>query len=649
MNIQVTFKNKLLVISVVLIGVGWLGLSRSALISAAPQAVQIAVLSPSGSATDVVGEGDDYFTQVLGQPRSMDHQDDLMFQSFGVTNIAMANGIWSGTGAPWSADPRVSISGVWPVYPGFTQGEGAQLGNYGWNHPVKTSQYQQLSFRVSAPVTTTSWSSIHLGYSVISHTYETGNYFELYRKSGWDVYNLNLSDIVTSTWNWDAQPQVYGLAYLFGIPGNFKIDWMRLTNAATSPIVTVTYMVTGTTLGDTVDLNCYISTTVTDDNYCGPITTSLPVNVDGTYTYFWHTAYLAPGSYYVQAIVKHSNSTASDVSQGPLTIKPSPIIHFDAPSMTSGPDYATVELGNPWDMNDSSDIKAAAWVNDLQAPCPCFSNGELYATTVDHSNPKQQTSDPYVYLRVDRLNHPIDTSKYKYLTYRYKIDGPKLSNSADRWASDYPGQNPPYYPAAWLVRLIFFATDPPDVSNGMNQTNDIIVFDGWNTYQMDLSKGLQQGYWETDPGQQTSNTYWTGSKYYMRFDFLEGYEPWTFHLDDVKLTGNDQANTSFAVQWKPIESGTPTQVDFYANSNPAQCGSGTPFSSWSAGGQPPPPLLRYTIYLPTILSNYPSANVYRQLWDTSQVAAGSYFVCAIASDGYNTSRWVSETPVDVQH
>ena len=636
-------------ISIVL-SICWLGLSQSVPTLAAPQAVQITVLSPSGSAADVVGEGDDYFTQVLGQPRSMDHQDDLMFQSFGVTNIAMANGIWSATATPWSSDPRVSVSEVWPVYPGFTQGGGAQLGNYGWNHPIKTSQYQQFSFRIKVPVTSSVPSLLHLGYSIISHTYETGNYFTAYRKIGWDVYNLNFNSIMPG---WNSHPQVYGLAYLFGIPGNFKFDWMRLTNPATSPVVTITYLVTGIGSGDTVDLDCYMTPLINDDNYCGPIATGLPVNSDGIRSYAWRTAYLAPGSYYVRATVRHGNITASDLSNGPLTIKPAPIIHFDAPSMTSGPDYATVEMGNPWDMNDSSDIKAGSrWMHDLQSPCPCFSNGELTATTADRTNPKKPYSDPFVYLHLDQ-DYPLNASKYKYLTYRYKIDGPKWSNSVDKWESEFFGQNPPFWPAAWLVRLIFFTTDKdqggPDLDY-MNQTNDIIVFDDWNTYQMDLSKGLQKGYWETDPGQQGGNAYWTGLKYFIRFDFLEGYQPWTFHLDDVKLTGNDQANTSFTVQWKPLESGAPTQVDFYANTNPAQCGySGSPISRWPASGQTAPPPLGYTVYLPAIFSNYPSSSDYRQVWNTAQVASGSYFVCAIARDGYNTSRWVSETPVDVQH
>jgi hypothetical protein len=648
MNIQIAFKNKLFVISVEL-SLCWLGLSRSVPTLAAPQTVQITVLSPSGQASDVVGEGDDYFTQVLGQPRSMDHQDDLMFQSFGVTNIAMANGIWSGTGAPWSEDSNVSVSEVWPVYPGFTQGLGAQLGNYGWNHPIETSQYQQFSFRVSSPMTLSALSLMHIGYSAISHTTETASYFREYRKIGWDVYNLNLSNIITLSWN--SHPQVYGLAYLFGTPGNFKFDWMRLTNPATSPVATITYIVTGTVAGDTVDLNCYMTTAIDDDNYCGPITTNLPINFDGLHSYSWRTAYLAPGSYYVQAIVKHGGVAASsDLSQGPLTIKSAPIIHFDAPSMTSGPDYATVEMGNSWDMTDSSDIKSPSWtIKDLQLPCPCFSNGELYATTVDHTNPKKPNSDPFVYLHLDR-SRPVDTSKYKYLTYRYKIDGPKLSNSADRWEPEFIGQDPPFFPAAWLVRVVFFAADPPDVNANMNQTNDIIVFDDWNTYQMDLSKGLQRGYWEPDPGTQSSNTYWTGLKYYIRFDFLEGYMPWTVHLDDVKLTGNDQANTSFSVRWKLLESGAPTRVDFYANTNPAQCGySGSPFSTWSAGSQAPPPRLAYAVYLPLIVSNYPLAGPLGQFWDTSHVANGAYFVCAIARDGYNTNRWVSETPVDIQH
>ncbi|HJW29674.1 MAG TPA: hypothetical protein VJ508_10610, partial [Saprospiraceae bacterium] len=506
------------VISALLLAFGALTLSQVLVAQADPQAYQVTVLSPGNRSANVIGEGDDYFTQVMGQPHTMDHPDDLMWPEFGVSNISQSNGLWSGTADPWSANPSYSIARIWPVYPGFTARQAAQPGKNGWNYPIQTSKYRQLSFRLKAPPST---AQFHLSFSVISNTQEDGQQQYYPYATGWQVYKVDMN----AKGDWLTHPKVYGLDFGFSLPGTFQFDWVRLTDPSTSPVFTVTYIVTGTQAGDAVDLNCYTSKTLSNDSFCGIIAANQPASAGVAHAYYWRTAYLAPGSYYVQAVVKHNAvPQASNVSQGALTIQAAPIIKFDAPSMTSGPDYATVELGNPWDMKDSGDIlQTQPWlIHDLQPTCPCFNNGDLGATTVDNTG-KTGSSDPFVFLNVDRTR-PIDTSKYKYLTFRYKIDGPQWSNSSDRLSAD---SNPCgcYFPAGWDVRLIFFNSYSPSLSN-MNQTDDIIVFDNWNTYQLDLSKGLQLGYWETDPGQDTGSAHWTGLKYWLRFEFLEGYKPW---------------------------------------------------------------------------------------------------------------------------
>ncbi len=67
-----------------------------------------------------------------------------------------------------------------------------------------------------------------------------------------------------------------------------------------------------------------------------------------------------------------------------------------------------------------------------------------------------------------------------------------MSASGDRLAWDAERS---VYPAAWLVRMLFFASNPLD-RNNFNILNDVLVFDDWQTYQMDLSRGVQRGYWE---------------------------------------------------------------------------------------------------------------------------------------------------------
>ena len=136
----------------------------------------------------------------------------------------------------------------------------------------------------------------------------------------------------------------------------------------------------------------------------------------------------------------------------------------------------------------------------------------------------------------------------------------------------------------------------------------------------------------------------------MRFDFQEDYKPWAVHLSDVKLTGDDTANSLFNVSWSLL-SGTPKTINFYANTNSSQCGlTGSPIFTWSSGRQPNV-VLPYRTFLPLIMTSKSNqvGSSYSESWNTVNVSPGAYYVCAVANDGYNTSRWVSQTPVVINH
>lgn len=638
-------KTKLWIIISVL-GLGLFGWSNRTLLTLAAPATNptVTVLSPSGAAADTIGEGDDYFTQVLHDPRDMNQHTDLMWQEFGVTNISVANGLWSGTATNTNGN-----ADIYALYPGFSYPNEvgvAEVGKTGWNYPVQTSEYKQLSFRLKAPTgasATSNWWNV--SYTNLSFTLESGHVSGVYTApdNNWQVYLVNLA----SQPDWSNGPK-YGIGFRFGtVTGNYQFDWIRLTDPASSPAYTITFSVANAQVGDSVDLICYTAPQPTNSNYCGAIATNIAVNASGTYQYVWRTAYLPPGSYYVQAVVRRASYSASNVSNGPLTIRPAPMLDFDAPSMTSGPDYATDVLGHPWDMNDASDIFTSADLyrkpHDFAAPCPCFANGELYGTVgrYDPADPSD-FGDPFVYLKVKPAN-PINTAKYKYLTYRYKIDrNPWWSNSGDRLSFD---SNRKVYSAAWLARLIPFGTFPPDLAVS-DSTKAIIVFDDWNTYQMDLSQGVARGYW--DPTTPLTGGYWTGLKYALRFDFLEGVDPWVVHLDDVKLTGDDTANASFTVRWSYPGAGQPTSIDFYRGQNRSTClTSGSLILHWQPGSISTPPTGPYRVYLPSILASNAGPNSF--VWNTASVTPGTYYICGRASDGYNTFATVSDTPVVISH
>ena len=629
----------LMVVDIVGLSLLWLGQQTPPTLAMPTANPTVTVLSPSGGALDVIGEGDDYFTQVLNEPRDMNQYSDMQWQEFGVTNILDANGLWSATASTPSDGAR-----VWPLYPGFsfnpTGGtddlSAAEIGKTGWNYPVQTTKYKTLSFRVNS-TTTDHWI---FAYSNYSKTVMDGSISGQYNV-GWDVY--------TATLPWGPNP-AYGLMYRFGLntPATYQVDWIRLTDPATSPVYTIVFAVNNTQAGDLVDLECYTSNQAVNANYCGRIASAIPVNSTGTYQFKWHTAYLAPGRYYVRAIVRRGATTNSDVSNGPLTIRAAPLLHIDAPSMTSGPDYATVELGNPWDMNDSSDIFTSSDLyrkpHDFATPCPCFADGELYGTVGRYDpNTLAGFGDPFVYLTV-KQQHPIDTAKYKYLTYRYKIDrSPWWSSSGDRLVYDSTRS---VYPAAWLVRAFFFGTFPPDLAFS-NGTNDLIVFDRWNTYQMDLSKGVARGYWE--PHVSETGGYWTGLKYAFRFDFLEGVDHWNVHLDYVKLTGDDMANTSYMVRWSKTEGSDPIMIDIYAGQNRSTClSNGSQIYHWpTVVDEPLLPIGPYRIHLPVILASNPVPTNF--VWNTTAVPPGTYYLCGRVSDGSNTTTMTSEAAVVISH
>jgi hypothetical protein len=143
-------------------------------------------------------------------------------------------------------------------------------------------------------------------------------------------------------------------------------------------------------------------------------------------------------------------------------------------------------------------------------------------------------------------------------------------------------------------------------------------------------------------------------KYWIRFDFLEGVDPWVVHLDYVKLTGDDTANGSFTVKWSYPEAGKPNSLDFYASQNRSTClANGSLINHWQGGSSElqQPLAGPYFVYLPTVTISTPvsSSGLDRFVWNTAAVSSGKYYICARASDGYNTFTTTSETPVVVSH
>ena len=227
----------------------------------------------------------------------------------------------------------------------------------------------------------------------------------------------------------------------FNAVQNVVLYWVRLTPSPNSPLAakqTITWTGSGP------------ATITVRDNSDGsvfPVVSGLSGN-----SYLWNYGVLAPGSYTLT--VTNSSGTGSAT----FSINNPPSIELTNPSATSGADYATTVLGNPWDMSSAADIQLTGsdYFTNLS-----FSGGMLHATNT--------INDPNVTLLYNTNNSvPIDTSRFRYLTYWLQVDGPY-----DLGAGSVAR-------VVWNSQLLMSGTTA-------TVSQDIIVWPGMNSYTIDLA------------------------------------------------------------------------------------------------------------------------------------------------------------------
>ena len=543
----------------------------------------IVVLSPSGVTGDVVPEGEDYFTLVLGDPRDMNQRLDLRFQYPNVTGISLADGMWYGYGGSY----------VYPLFSGL--GGAANIGQAGGQPLLDGTRFRRFSVRAG-----------HNTDGNVRLTYFTGL---LTDPGEAGTYPLATDGMHTVWWDASLPSNVTGLR--LGISGNpFVVDWIRLTDPETSPVYTITWSVSGVSY-----INIY-GDTDTDPSVLDHRIASWVDATGGSY--IWETGYLAPGTYYVY-IEDAQNPATAAYSPGPLTIQPAPVAQVTAPSRTSGNDYATVELGNPWDMSDSADVTFMYHLASVS-----FSDGALNATTTG--------VDPYIHLR-DAGPNSIETDYYHYLTWRFYVEGDwadsrlRLNSKTDRWG----------------VSRLFLDTLEADY----NTFNDVIPWEGWTTYQMDLAYGDGRGY--LDDAAPGPGAGWNGLRSLVRLDFLEPVadDRWRIHLDSVLLTADPrpQEDGTYVIAWQ-ITQGVPiTTTLFYDTSPDSVCEGGT-FIARIVPQEPQPPVEPFRAYLPLVLTGQFDASAQQYVWESAGgLAAGEYYIGVLLDDGLSQTCWVGDAPL----
>ncbi|MDQ6964441.1 MAG: hypothetical protein Q9M13_05920, partial [Mariprofundales bacterium] len=379
------------------------------------------------------------------------------------------------------------------------------MGEDGELDKIDTSHYTQLSFRMRVEIGAGSGSndSILWADGAIATLQRGTQPFIVQADGQWHIYTFDLSynsgwtgAPVSSLW---IQLNTLNPGYLV------ELDWVRLTPKGN---YTVNWS------GGSGNVDIYVGSSFANaDSYSHLIVYEggTVVDISASSDKFVVPASLPGGEYYFS--VRDADGGATTPT--PLTIKSAPIADILAPSYISGEDFATSVVGNPWDMAGTDDVDASQTEQvDYSA-----SGGVLDITNRDDGLGDCDSSWPHRPLALNLGGHTIDSDKYKYLTYRYKVD-------------QVPNQG-----AGGVMRIRWMDTS----IWAAGRTDDISLYNnGWNIYKLDLSKvdleAEEAGWHSLD---------------YNVFQIMvnESHRAWTAHLDWVKLTAEDTASGSYTVRW----------------------------------------------------------------------------------------------------
>jgi Fibronectin type III domain len=298
----------------------------------------------------------------------------------------------------------------------------------------------------------------------------------------------------------------------------------------------------------------------------------------------WNYGVLPPGSYTLRVVSGGQTSTAT------FSVNDPPQVRVTDPDQTGGDDFATTVLGNAWDMSGPEDVTALA---NIDIGSVSFAGGVLSGTNTN--------SDPNIVL-LDSASVGIDTTRYRFLTYRLKIDGP-------------------YDLLGGSVTRVFWSSTANADGSLMTTTKDILALPGTDPgvpgfveYTIDLGAlttatngGLELG--------GSPQPWGAAPVHYFRIDPHEFSVARTFHLDYVRLAAMREARGPFTLKYaasdaNPGDAGATVKLYYAPDKNPA------------------------TRQL--IVSSLPLSASGQYVWDTSAVSAGTYYIYAEVSDGLDT-------------
>jgi hypothetical protein len=522
--------------------------------------------------------GPDYATDVLGDAWDMSNPEDIGSDpnehKGWAGDFGVANGLAGGTTAKQA---NGSIDSWIPLlYRGFYNI--VNPGRSGKRFPIDSGFYKKLSYKLRSDVAQQAPQIYWFRYPW-SHPSGLvyGVKFLPNAVAGTRMYSVDLTSQTGGT-AWSSGPMA-GLRFdpnSVSVGHRAYLDWARLTrsDAETAAKTTISWSTgTGTSTIDVIDSSNVVM--------------NVASGVAGT-SYVFNYGVLPPGQYTIRVTRGTAAATRT------FSINNPPLVKVTDPDEAGGTDdYATTVMNNAWDMNSSADTPLLRNISGAS-----YSSGAFHGTNTN--------GDPSIFL----LKHvsgmvPIDTNRYRYLTYRFSVDGA-------------------YNLGMGSVARFFWGSDITSTADSTTTTQDIIVWPGTHTYSVDLS-ALHFGA-DGALEQTGARKLWTASPVrWFRFDPHEFAQARSFHVHDVRLTAIDESsNGVFRVRWTGSDAdGDAATVSLYydTNKNPND-------------GR-------------TLIAQGVSLGSGQFDWSTANVTPGTYWIYALATDGLDARGFYSTGQVRV--
>ena len=516
--------------------------------------------------------GSDYATDILGDPWDMSNHEDISidpddrsgwstfnFQSDGTvggTTVALPGG---------GVDTTITLlnRGYYKI---------VNVGRTGQKYPIDTSVYKKIAFKMRSGIA----GQLPAVYGFHKPPGDVPGYGSIFTQNttvvGDKVHFANLDGTPAEGEAWSTAPAIGLRIDPNGTQAGYDVflDWVRLTRADNDPLASILPISWGGGTGyATIDVLDASQTTILWN-----------VASNATSPSNWNYGVLPAGNYVLR--IKSGTETSSVTFQ----INNPPQVQVLDPSEVGGEDFATTILNNPWDMNSSQDANVTH-SKDID-----FSNGILSASNI--------TSDPGVILH-NNNEIAIDTSRYRYLSYRMKLDGS-------------------YDIGRGSVARVFWSSVIDADAPRMTTSRDVIAWPGkipsisdFVTYTIDLGQlTVQNGGLEATGTQQEWGA--VGSVRHFRIDPHEFTTERRFHFDYVTLAAMRETRGTFTIKY----------ATSYSNIGDASATVSLYYA-----------LDKTVASRRLIATNLPLSPTGQHTWNTSNITPGDYYIYAEVNDDLN--------------